>query len=185
MNTNAMYSDDFTPEELEQMEREGLSQPSIPTKAIALARCPKCGSAFSDFAFSGQAVYECESIRGSYQSDQCRIRELEIEIAKLNAHLEGYADAFNTQHAEIERLNQMLRETGYEQGQIDAYAAQCEENERLERQNSIMREALEEIRTVSQCRCDEAWTDRGRHDPVCPYDQFYEADEALKRASAE
>lgn len=33
--------------------------------------------------------------------------------------------------AEIERLNQMLRETGYGQGQIDAYAAQCEEIDRL------------------------------------------------------
>jgi hypothetical protein len=33
---------------------------------------------------------------------------------------------------EIERLNQMLRETGYGQGQIDAYASLCEEVEELE-----------------------------------------------------
>ena len=33
--------------------------------------------------------------------------------------------------AEIERLNQMLRETGYGQGQIDTYAAQCEEIDNL------------------------------------------------------
>ena len=32
---------------------------------------------------------------------------------------------------EIDRLNQMLRDTGYGQGQIDAYVAQCEEVERL------------------------------------------------------
>jgi hypothetical protein len=35
------------------------------------------------------------------------------------------------QRAEIERLNQMLRDHGYGQGQIDAYVAQCEEIERL------------------------------------------------------
>lgn len=33
---------------------------------------------------------------------------------------------------EVERLNQMLRETGYGQGQIDAYASLCEEVEELE-----------------------------------------------------
>lgn len=32
---------------------------------------------------------------------------------------------------EVERLNQMLRDTGYGQGQIDAYVDQCEDIDRL------------------------------------------------------
>lgn len=41
---------------------------------------------------------------------------------------------------EFERLNRMLRETGYGQGSIDAYVAQCEEIEQL-------RKALDESNT--------------------------------------
>jgi len=40
------------------------------------------------------------------------------------------------QEKDILHLNQMLRETGYGQGQIDSYAAICEENESLKRQLS-------------------------------------------------
>lgn len=47
--------------------------------------------------------------------------------------------------AEIERLNQMLRETGYGQGQIDAYAAQCEEIDKL----------CEEIKLQNKDWCDD------------------------------
>lgn len=32
---------------------------------------------------------------------------------------------------DVERLNEMLRQTGYGQGQIDAYVAQCEEMDAL------------------------------------------------------
>lgn len=46
--------------------------------------------------------------------------------------------------AEIERLNQMLRETGYGQGQIDAYAAQCEEIDNLKAE-------VEQLRTSIDC----------------------------------
>lgn len=38
---------------------------------------------------------------------------------------------------EIARLNQMLRDTGYGQGQIDAYVAQCE---RLDELLALLRE---------------------------------------------
>ena len=40
------------------------------------------------------------------------------------------------QEKDILHLNQMLRETGYGQGQIDAYAAICEENESLKKELS-------------------------------------------------
>ena len=40
------------------------------------------------------------------------------------------------QEKDILRLNQMLRETGYGQGQIDAYASICEENESLKKELS-------------------------------------------------
>jgi len=52
--------------------------------------------------------------------------------------------------AEIQRLNQMLRETGYSQGQIDAYAAQCEEIDRL-------REKIK-LQNKDWCDDDEAIT---------------------------
>lgn len=45
------------------------------------------------------------------------------------------------QQRELERLNQMLRDTGYGQGQIDAYVAQCEDNDRLQAENTRLREA--------------------------------------------
>lgn len=44
---------------------------------------------------------------------------LATEIGKLT-------DKVNQQAAEINRLNQMLREYGYGQGEIDGYVAQCE-----------------------------------------------------------
>ena len=57
---------------------------------------------------------------------------------------------------DVERLNQMLRDTGYGQGQIDAYAAQCEEIERL----------TEKLERVCQCEnCDE-WDDTTKEPPA-------------------
>src|SRR5690606_30531641 len=41
---------------------------------------------------------------------------------------------------DVNRLNQMLRDTGYGQGAIDAYAAQCERLESLEAENQRLRE---------------------------------------------
>lgn len=41
--------------------------------------------------------------------------------------------------ADIDRLNQMLRETGYGQGQIDSYAAECEARERAEEERDEAR----------------------------------------------
>jgi len=48
--------------------------------------------------------------------------------------------------ADNERLNDMLRKTGYGQGQIDAYAAECEGNERLRSHVALLRETLERVR---------------------------------------
>lgn len=40
-------------------------------------------------------------------------------------------------NADIDRLNQMLRKTGYGQGQIDSYAAECEARELAEERLSV------------------------------------------------
>lgn len=45
----------------------------------------------------------------------------------------------NDLQAEVRRLNEMLRQTGYGQGQIDAYAAQCERIAELEAENERLR----------------------------------------------
>lgn len=59
------------------------------------------------------------------------IERLKIEIGTLNGTHKFMQDSLKELQNEINRLNQMLRETGYGQGQIDAYAAQCEEIDRL------------------------------------------------------
>lgn len=71
---------------------------------------------------------------------------------KVIKHLSQKAAA---QAAEIERLkadndrlNQMLRATGYGQGQIDAYAEQCEKLEAAEAALARLRAALQEITTA-------------------------------------
>lgn len=53
--------------------------------------------------------------------------QMEGKIAELQAKLD-------TANSDIDRLNQMLRKTGYGQGQIDAYADECEARERAEEQ---------------------------------------------------
>lgn len=50
--------------------------------------------------------------------------------------------------ADVERLNQMVRATGYGQGQIDAYVAQCEEIERLEENVKYLKDEIERIKTA-------------------------------------
>lgn len=44
-----------------------------------------------------------------------------------------------TLRAECERLNEMLRKTGYGQGQIDAFSAECERAEKAEAENERLR----------------------------------------------
>jgi hypothetical protein len=55
----------------------------------------------------------------------------------------------NEHEQTIERLNQMLRSTGYGQGQIDAYAEQCESTERWE---SIARKLEDALRALSSMK---------------------------------
>ncbi len=47
-----------------------------------------------------------------------------------------------TLRAECERLNEMLRKTGYGQGQIDAFSAECERAEKAEAENERLRGLL-------------------------------------------
>lgn len=74
-------------------------------------KCPKCGAELHNTHKERGRIKElwrCWSFRydgGVFvQTDQCRIRELTAENAKLRTDLDGYASALDTQHAELERL---------------------------------------------------------------------------------
>lgn len=54
------------------------------------------------------------------------------QIALLQSMLVERDARLAAAEADIDRLNQMLRTTGYGQGQIDSYAAECEARERAE-----------------------------------------------------
>ena len=73
---------------------------------------------------------------------------------------------------EIERLNQMLRDTGTGQGSIDAYVAQCEEVERL---RAALKKADTYIEHAPACR------QYGRLDIPCTCG-FVEADDQISAA---
>lgn len=64
-------------------------------------------------------------------------RELDVvrdEVGNLLERLRIKGDQLDAAEDDIDRLNQMLRATGYGQGQIDAYADECEARERAQRE---------------------------------------------------
>lgn len=82
---------------------------------------------------------------------------------------------------DVEHLNEMLRRTGYGQGQIDAHAAMCDEleavtaklvdPERVGREKA-RREFVAAVRKHLPCCCDRAYTDRGLTAPDCPWHNY-------------
>ena len=68
-----------------------------------------------------------------------RLSDLYYSIDDPNKCCLDAIDEIERLRKDIESLNQMLRDTGYGQGQIDAYAAQCEEIERLRKENKLLR----------------------------------------------
>jgi len=64
-----------------------------------------------------------------------RFDALHIEACGAHQrHIDELQASLDAKDKDIDRLNQMLRETGYGQGSIDAYAAQCEKLELLQAQ---------------------------------------------------
>lgn len=68
----------------------------------------------------------------------------------LEAEIEHLGRLLGEAEVDLERLNQMLRQTGYGQGQIDAYVAQCEQVEQLQRERDEAKAEVERIRTTVQ-----------------------------------
>jgi hypothetical protein len=83
---------------------------------------------------------EIERLRGALR--QCHQRsqpprpddifkDLASALADIHALAKKALAGVTHEQKEVERLNRMLRDTGYGQGQIDAYVAQCEDIDRL------------------------------------------------------
>jgi hypothetical protein len=88
--------------------------------------CPKCGAARDDFtsvlapevSYPFLENFNCQSWRDGndfHESKTCTINQLtarlsaaEREVERLKSEVDGYQDAFDTQHAEIERLLGLL-----------------------------------------------------------------------------
>lgn len=49
----------------------------------------------------------------------------------------------------------------------------------VRRENARLRDALQEIFDGNRCRCGDAWTKRGRHEPECAYESHFTAGVAL------
>lgn len=102
-------------------------------------------------------------------------QQMEGKIAELQAKL-------STANSDIDRLNQMLRKTGYGQGQIDAYADECEARERCEQKLAALRAAAAPFTSVGRT-LDEQLADHWCHHHdhfVGHYRELVQAIEALE-----
>lgn len=111
-------------------------------KKLELLPCPFCGLT--------PKVRECGRQGNRYWEVECEGPCAILPHGSGFDTREEALKAWNTGSAteslrsENEKLNQMLRDTGYGQGQIDAYAEQCERVEKLEGELREAREMLKE-----------------------------------------
>jgi DNA repair ATPase RecN len=114
-------------------------------------KCEKCGT--------------CSNLQGWSVFDP-RIAALESELAELRAQVhkcpecgmyckdcECIAANVESLEDEIARLNEMLRKTGYGQGQIDAYAAECERADKAEAELArVMEQSERRLRLLREAQ---------------------------------
>lgn len=86
--------------------------------------------------------------RRADRTDENIIADLRETNRQLRARAIAAEEKLAAANADIDRLNQMLRATGYGQGQIDSYAAECEARERAEEQLAAAEAALAQAQTV-------------------------------------